>query len=151
MIKFPTFLRLTMATVNKEEVKPIKNIISTQNLILKQKPQVKLPRPKTPLFVTKSKIFRHLLLLLRLGRLKTSSDFEPTLPLKGLTQELVASQRQVEKYYGALFKIDFFQNLIKEAGPKPDSGVSISISRNLMVYCISSVNQFGKQKNEITP
>ena len=139
-----------MATVNKEEVKPIKNIISIQNLILKQKPQVKLPRPKTPLLVTKSKIFRHLVLLLRLGRLKTSSDFEPTSPLKGLTQELVAIQRQVENFFGTLFKIEVFQNLKKEAGPKPESGVSIFISRNLMDYCISSVNQIGKQKNEIT-
>ena len=141
-----------MATVNKEEVKLIKNIISIQNLILKQKPPVEHTGPKKTLLVTKSKKFRHLvLLLLHLGRLKTSSDFEPTSPLKGLTQELVATQRQVENYFGTPLKIEIFQNLKKEAGPKPDSGVSIFISRNLMDYCISSLNQFGKQKKiEIT-
>ena len=122
-----------MATVNKEEVKPIKNIISIQNLILKQKPPVQHTWPKTTLLVTKSKKFRHLVLLLRLGRLKTSSDLEPTSPLKGLTQELVAIQRQVENFFGTLFKIEVFQNLKKEAGPKPDSGVSIFISRNLYI------------------
>ena len=134
MIEFPTFLRLTMATVNKEEVKLIKNIISIQNLILKQKPPVEHTGPKKTLLVTKSKNFWHLvLLLLRLGRLKTSSDLEPTSPLKGLTQELVAIQRQVENFFGTLFKIEVFQNLKKEAGPKPDSGVSIFISRNLYI------------------
>ena len=51
------FFRLTMATVNKEEVKPIKNIISIQNLILKQKPPVEHTGLKKTLLITKSKIF----------------------------------------------------------------------------------------------
>ena len=152
LIEFPTFFQTDHGNCEQRRGKANQehHFNSKSNL----KAEATRPTPLTKDHPACNKIQKIDILfyyLLQLGRLKTSSDFEPTSPLRGLTQELVATQRQVENYFGTPLKIEIFQNLKKEAGPKPDSGVSIFISRNLMDYCISSLNQFGKQKNEITP